>query len=157
MEWNNGKQTARFEREQKKLREQYLKAGMTEEQIEEMYKFDKNFLNLQQKESRHTQKLDISALEDDDENESKNPLYKKFLEKVSKTDKYWEEKYDWVEQIEDEKLYKVIKRLPQKDLDLIDMIFIKQYSQTKVARILGVKKAAMSRKMGRIKKILKTF
>lgn len=34
MEWNNGKERALFEKEQAKLRKEYLAAGMTEEQIQ---------------------------------------------------------------------------------------------------------------------------
>ena len=40
MAWNNGYERKKFESEQKRLAEEYRAAGMTEEQIEEMYQFD---------------------------------------------------------------------------------------------------------------------
>ena len=40
MKWNNGYERKRFEANQKKLAEEYRKAGMTEEQIKAMYEFD---------------------------------------------------------------------------------------------------------------------
>lgn len=75
MEWNNGKERALFEREQAKKREEYLAAGMTEEQIQALYEFDRNYLNLRQREARHTQRLNITAFDEDDgDDETKNPL-----------------------------------------------------------------------------------
>ena len=40
MAWINGLERKRFNEEQKRLAEQYRAAGMTEEQIEQMYQFD---------------------------------------------------------------------------------------------------------------------
>ena len=37
MAWNNGYERKKFEAEQQRLAEEYRAAGMTEEQIEEMY------------------------------------------------------------------------------------------------------------------------
>lgn len=40
MAWINGLERKRFNEEQKRLAEQYRAAGMTEEQIEQMYQFE---------------------------------------------------------------------------------------------------------------------
>lgn len=37
MKWNNGRERAIFNKEQAKLREVYLAAGMTEDQVQELY------------------------------------------------------------------------------------------------------------------------
>ena len=74
MEWNNAREYAQFKKEQEKLREEYLAAGMKEEQIKAMYKYDLKYLNLRQREARHTQELDISAFDDEGDDEAKNPL-----------------------------------------------------------------------------------
>ncbi len=81
MKWNNGKERAKFEREQKELREQYIAAGMTEEQIQEMYDFDLDVFNGKRREAEHTQTLDFAAVEAEDK-ELQNPLYKKFSDKL---------------------------------------------------------------------------
>ena len=39
MEWHDGTERRRFEREQAELRKQYLAAGMTEEQIQALHAF----------------------------------------------------------------------------------------------------------------------
>ena len=46
MKWNDGLERALFMKEQAKLRKQYLAAGMTEEQIRALYKFDLNWYKL---------------------------------------------------------------------------------------------------------------
>lgn len=43
MEWHDGTERRRFEREQAELRKQYLAAGMTEEQIQALYAFDREW------------------------------------------------------------------------------------------------------------------
>ena len=42
MAWNNGLERNIFDEEQKRLAAEYRDAGMTEEQIEQMYQFDLN-------------------------------------------------------------------------------------------------------------------
>ena len=79
MEWNDGTERRRFEREQKELRKQYLAAGMTEDQIQALYAFDREWYKSCRREAVHTQQLDIQTSEDEDINKD-NPLYKKFFE-----------------------------------------------------------------------------
>lgn len=43
MEWNNGKERALFQKEQAGLRKLYLAAGMTEEQIQALHAFDREW------------------------------------------------------------------------------------------------------------------
>ena len=78
MEWNNGKERSLFQKEQAELRKQYLAAGMTEEQIQALYAFDREWYKSRRREAVHTQRLDIQTSEDEDINKD-NPLYKKFL------------------------------------------------------------------------------
>lgn len=158
MKWNNGAEQKKFEREQEKLRKQYLAAGMTEEQIQAMYEFDKNNMNLRQREARHTQNLDIEAFDDDGDDEAKNPLLKKFIDNFSCTDKHFEgERYDWIEEIENEELYKAIKSLSQEDLDLITMLAFDGYKQNEIAKKKGVVSVVICKKIKRLKKYLKLF
>ncbi len=64
MEWNNGKERALFEKEQAKLRKEYLSAGMTEEQIQVMRDYDEDWYRKRRNEALHTQELDIRTSED---------------------------------------------------------------------------------------------
>lgn len=54
MKWNNAHEYALFKKEQEKLREEYLAAGMSAEQIMAMYEFDLKYLNLRQRDGYPT-------------------------------------------------------------------------------------------------------
>lgn len=56
MEWNNGKERKKFEKQQARLREEYRKAGMTEEQIKAMYEYDLSVFRKNRIEAIHTQR-----------------------------------------------------------------------------------------------------
>lgn len=159
MKWNNGRERAIFNKEQAKLREVYSAAGMTEEQIQELYEFDLQNFRLRRTEALHTQNLQISAFDEDETgNEAKNPLLKKFIDKLSIEDKHFEsESFGWIENIENKKLYEKIRSLPKKDKELLTLLFIDGYKQTEIASKMGVKKAAVCRKVNRLKNILKSF
>ena len=57
MAWNNGYERKKFESEQKRLAEEYRAAGMTEEQIEEMYQFDLAEFRSRRRFCEHNQQL----------------------------------------------------------------------------------------------------
>ena len=115
MEWHDGTERRRFEREQAELRKQYLAAGMTEEQIQALYAYDCKWYRGRRREALHTQRLDIQTSEDEDINKD-NPLYKKFIEKLAVEDNHANySRYGWLEEIEDERLYVAIKSLTEKE------------------------------------------
>lgn len=156
MEWNNGKERALFHKEQAKLRKQYLAAGMTEEQIQALYAFDCEWYKNRRREAVHTQRLDIQTSEDEDINKD-NPLYKKFFEQLAVEDNHADySRYGWLEEIQDERLYVAISKLTEKDKEIIAMI-LEGFNQNEIAAHFGVKKAAISRKIGRIKNFLRNF
>ena len=156
MEWNDGTERRRFEREQKELRKQYLAAGMTEDQIQALYAFDREWYKSRRREAVHTQQLDIQTSEDEDINKD-NPLYKKFFEKLAVEDNHADySRYGWPEEIQDERLYVAISKLTEKDKEIIAMM-IEGFNQNEIAAHFGVKKAAVSRKIGRIKNFLRKF
>lgn len=89
MEWNDGKERAKFENEQTELRRQYLASGMSEEQIQELRKFDEDWYRSRRREAWHTQRLNITAFDEDEgNNETQNPLLKKHWKLSSDFVKY---------------------------------------------------------------------
>ena len=54
MGFNNGFEHVRLENKWKKLRIQYREAGMSEEAIQEMYNFDVQVVNSEQRYYRHS-------------------------------------------------------------------------------------------------------
>ena len=157
MEWNNGKERKKFEKQQARLREEYRKAGMTEEQIKAMYEYDLSVFRKNRIEAIHTQRLDLDAFDDDSAtDEGQNPLLLKFADKltvelsISNTSRY-----AWVEDVENEKLAKGLKSLKKKDLELLTLWLVDGYSQSEIAQLMGVNRKAINNKICRIKKFLK--
>ena len=68
---NFGHEYLKFEKEQKKLRKEYLAAGMTEAEADEMYDFDKKQFDRDLAFYRRIISLDF--VNDDFEQEARNP------------------------------------------------------------------------------------
>lgn len=157
MEWNNAMKRSKFEKEQAMLRKEYLAAGMTEEQIKEMYEFDLLQFNADRREHEHTQSLDFDN-EDFDDKETDNPLLKKYLEAISVTMEYSDSsRFGWIEEIENKKIYKALKSLPQDYLEILTDQVVDGLSQTEIAQKRGISRKAINNKIARIKKILGKF
>lgn len=153
MEWHDGTERRRFEREQTELRKQYLAAGMTEEQIQALYAFDREWYKSRRREAVHTQRLDIQTSEDEDINKD-NPLYKKFFEKLAVEDNHADySRYGWIDELENEALAKAVNVLSDTDKELLTML-INGFTQSEIGAEMGVSQQSVSK---RIKKIQKIF
>ena len=157
MEWNNGKERKKFEKQQARLREEYSKAGMTEEQIKAMYEYDLSVFRKNRIEAIHTQRLDLDAFDDDSAtDEGQNPLLLKFADKLTvELSITHTSRYAWVEEVENEKLAKGLKSLKKKDLELLTLWLVDGYSQSEIAQQMGVNRKAINNKICRIKNFLK--
>lgn len=157
MEWNNGMERKKFEKQQARLREEYRKAGMTEEQIKAMYEYDLSVFRKNRIEAIHTQRLDLNAFDDDSAtDEGQNPLLLKFADKLTvELSITHTSRYAWVEDVENEKLAKGLKSLKKKDLELLTLWLVDGYSQSEIAQLMGVNRKAINNKICRIKKFLK--
>ena len=142
-----------FEKEQAKLRKEYLESGMSEECIQKMYDFDKAQLARDIAYNRRsvTFELDTEALSSLD----KNPLLKDFKHKFSsELDFSFADKYFWIEEISDEKLAKRLKKLSEEDLELLNLYIINQLTQSEIAKYYGINQKNISKKIKRIKEFL---
>lgn len=155
MEWNDGKERALFEKEQAQLRKEYLAAGMTEEQIKNLRSFDEDWYRKRRREARHTQRLNMAAFDEDkSDDETKTPLLKKFLHSFSVEDKHWEnDRFGWIEQIEDGKLYETIMALSDKDKEILTLLICDGFNVTQAAEQMGVSHQAISKKIKKFQKI----
>ncbi|MBQ6979579.1 MAG: sigma-70 family RNA polymerase sigma factor [Clostridia bacterium] len=155
MKWNDAKERKEFIKNQNKLHKEYLAAGMTEEQFKDLYEYDLGVYRNKRKEAIHTQKFDFDSAEFDDK-ETDNPLFQKFLEKISALPKYSDtSRFGWIEEISDERLYKTLKSLDKQDLELITRIAVDDMSQSEIGMSEHVTQQAISKKIERIKKIFK--
>ena len=153
MEWHDGTERRRFEREQAELRKQYLAAGMTEEQIQALHAFDREWYKSRRREAVHTQRLDIQTSEDEDINKD-NPLYKKFFEKLAVEDNHADySRYGWIDELESEELAKAVNALSDSDKELLTML-INGFTQSEIGAEMGVRQQSVSK---RIKKVQRFF
>ena len=153
MEWHDGTERRRFEREQAELRKQYLAAGMTEEQIQALHAYDREWYKSRRREAVHTQLLDIQTSEDEDVNKD-NPLYKKFFEKLAVEDNNADySRYGWIDELENEELAKAVNALSDTDKELLTML-INGFTQSEIGAEMGVSQQSVSK---RIKKIQRFF
>lgn len=146
----------KFEKEQQKLRQEYLAAGMSEGEIQEMYEFDKKSLDRDLAYWRRTQP--ISCVLDDMESESQNQLLYKFSEILtcdiapSKSERFW-----WINEVESEMLVKAIKSLEQYELETLDLLSFSGMTQAEIADELGVDQSTISYRIKRIKEKIKKY
>ena len=153
MEWHDGTERRRFEREQAELRKQYLAAGMTEEQIQALHAYDREWYKSRRREAVHTQRLDIQTSEDEDVNKD-NPLYKKFFEKLAVEDNHADySRYGWIDELENEELARAVNSLSDSDKELLTML-INGFTQSEIGAEMGVSQQSVSK---RIKKIQRFF
>ena len=93
MGFNNGFEHVRLENKWKKLRIQYREAGMSEEAIQEMYNFDVQVVNSEQRYYRHSK--DLAFNDADTEDTHSNDRYE---EAILMADTYRETKsrFTWM-------------------------------------------------------------
>lgn len=158
MKWNDGRERALFEREQAQKRKEYLAAGMTEAQIQALRSYDEEWYRSRRREALHTQRLNVTAFDEDEGDESQSPLLKKFIHRFSVEDKHWEnERFGWIEEIEDKSLYLAVTSLSEADKELLTKYIFDGLKQTEIAQLEGVVKVVICKKIKRIKNFLKKF
>ena len=145
----------KFSETQQKLRKEYKAAGMTEEQILEMYEYDLHQFNRDIAYQRHTQRLGVLE-EPDMEEEGHNPLLHKFIDVLAVCQQSTEDvKLWWFDEIEDPKLIKSLMRLTADELDLIDMLAVGGYSQREISEKNGKSPTAICLRLKTIRKKLR--
>ena len=147
MAWINGLERKRFNEEQKRLAEQYRAAGMTEEQIEQMYQFDLVEFNSRRRFSEHTQQFSENAFEESDDD--KSPLLEKYLAQLSTSldFSFAGDRYGWVEEIEKPELIKGIKALSKEDIELITLYVFDDLTQNEIGVRFGISQKAVRKRI----------
>lgn len=120
--------------------------------------FDLNVFRKNRTEFQRTQPLSESSCDDGTEQgESMSALLKKFSSALSACDKYSfqsDPRFAWVDEMENDELYRKIISLPERDIDLLTLIAFEGYSQREVAEIRGIAPAAICKKIAKLKKLL---
>ena len=84
--------------------------------------------------------------------------YKKFLHNFTTTDKYWsEERFDWIEKIENKELYKAVCNMSEEDKEILTEVLFDGFNQTEIAAHLEISHQAISKKFKKFKIIFENW
>lgn len=157
MKFNYGREKRKFEAMWEKLRLEYKKAGMQEADIQKMYEYDWEMFKKERVFCMHNQFMPDGVFDDDTyKDEGQNPLFGKFMERLSVCDKYFsEELMEWTEQFENEKLRKCLRRLSKEQLDLLLEYYVLEKSVSQIAEEMELSYTAVANRLDRVRKILR--
>ena len=148
MQFNYAKERKQFDEEWKKMRGEYRVAGMSEEDIQIMYEFDLTVFRQQRTYCLHNESREEME-------EKQNPIYMESI-RIEDTEQLGIGRNSWLDELDNKKLYKAIQKLKKEDIEILSLWAIKGYSATEIAKLKKVSQQAISKKVMRIKKFLKT-
>lgn len=155
MGFNYGKERYRTEKEFARFAKTCREAGMPEDAIAEMYRYDREALNSDRRYYTHTQPYDGAAFsggDDEEREEGRSPLYKNCLAQCSvRLEIRYSGRYGWLEDIDTPALILWLKALSDDDLELLTLIVFDGKNQSEVAREWHRSEAAISKRMKRLR------
>lgn len=141
MKWNNKREWAKFKRKQEMLRERYIAAGMTEDQIQIMYDFDLAEFNGKRREAVHTYRLDEADLD----------------KEIVELETYSSSRYSWIDELENDDIIAALNNLPRDYIEILTDMVVDGLSQADIARKRHVGRSAIANKIDRIKDYFERF
>lgn len=153
MSWNNGYETRRFSQRMKQQDQKYRQLGMTEEQIKAVHDFDLEVFLSDRRFAEHNQQLDLYI--DDLDYESQCPLLKRFMDVLSvEMAMSQEERFWWVEEVEDEHLLKALHHMSELQKEILTLVAFDNLSQSEAGKALNRSQPSINRHLREIRKIL---
>lgn len=140
MSYNHGLEEKKFKEQWQKIAEEYRKAGMTEEQIAAIYEFDREVFNSDRRYSERTVGLF------DNENSKTLMVYDDYSAN---------NRYSWIDEIEDMEVYSQIMSLPEIWREAFTMYIFDGYTQKEISSILLRDQSNVSRVIDKIAEILR--
>lgn len=155
MGFNYGREKSIFDKEWEKLCEQYKKAGMNEEVIQELYDFDCSWFRMRRNYENRVQALPAEEI-DEQRTETRSNLFQKFASLSTSFDEMeFSGRYAWIDIISDDTLSKKLKNLSEDELELLTLSAIEGYTQREIAKKMHCSQNAISKRLIKIKRILK--
>lgn len=137
MSFNYNLEKAKFDKRWEKLREEYIAAGMTEEQIKAIYEYDWNEFNRNRAYYRHSLPLSEAM-------------------SLSVTDTYSsEDLLDWIEEINDIVIYTKLRAAPKEKLIAYTLHNFYGYTALQISSKLMKNRRSVCRWIGEIAELLK--
>jgi hypothetical protein len=154
MYFNNGYEKRKFEIEQCILHKQYKSAGLSEEAIREMYVYDLAFFNLCRRETEHAIEPQQLVAGDAETGETR---YMEMDELPSNNVLMpFSDGHAWTAEIENKDMAKIMYPFSEDYIEIITLL-LEGYSQSDIARIQGVSRVTVCKKVNLIREKLKVF
>lgn len=155
MGFNYSREKLIFDREWEKLRMQYRKAGMCEEAIQELYDFDWSWFRMRRNYENRVQALPKENI-DEQNAETRSSLFQRFASLSTRFDEIeLSGRYAWVDTISDDTLSKRLKDLSDDELEILTLWALEGYTQCEIARKMHCSQNTISKRLIKIKRILK--
>ena len=157
MRFNYKREKERFLREHEKMAEEYRAAGMSDDDIEQLFQWDWELFKEERRFIEHRQ--DMQTLEDTyKETESWNSLMMANLDKFSEEARYFSgELTSCMESADSRSIYKAMKKLGKQQWTILYLYAVYDMSQAEIAYILGISQSAVSQRLETIRKKFKKF
>lgn len=154
MGFNYARERRKFETMWKKIRKDCLEAGMSENSIAQLYQFDLTVFRSDRRFENHTQTLPESFCVVGDG--SGVQLIRKFRDLCSTIDEAeFNSRYAWIDTIESPAIIQGLKKLGSKDIEVLTLYVLEGYSQQEIADMMRCNQSVVSRRIGKIKRILR--
>jgi len=142
----------KFEANFDKFRQECKEAGMSEEDIESMYEFDRAQLNTRRDSIDRPHEPDGDTVD-----EGRSLLTQRFPNHLSDKQPEISEwgRYDWLEDIDTPELTYRLRLLSDKEIELITHLLADDSTRAEWARKTGVSRAAVTKQINQIKNILR--
>ena len=154
MGFNYGKERRKFEIEFAKRRLEYAKAGMSESAISEIYKFDLGVFNKNRAYATWNRSLTPDSFDEQDDAPDKLTLANKGA--VCEQDFVFLSRYGWLDEVSDPIMHKKLIALSDREKEIITLR-MDGFSQAEIGDKLGISQWAVSKRMIKIKKLLRNF
>lgn len=153
MRINYNAEKRNFDKEHENMREKYLKAGMTEEQIQEIFTMDLKQFNRDIAYKKHTQEL---LVDNEPDTEEQAVLLRKQLESLSVEAHEMEDTFSWLDGIEIEPLATELSKLSTEHKHLLTLVFKQEMTQKEVSQRFDIPESTLSRTLSKLLNALKT-
>lgn len=159
MAFNYTSEKRKFDAQWKQLRTEYEAAGMDADAIQAMYDYDWTVFKKERTFRNHNQQIPTTAADGEEVEDEKSPLLKSFMEHLAAPmqETAEDDRYGWVDTLDNSKLLKAIQRLDPKEFELLTLFAIEGYTVVEIARMQEVEHWTISRKITRLKNFFKNF
>ena len=134
-----------------RLAKEYAAAGMSEEAIAQMKEYDMQWMRSRRRYAVHN----IPLLDSPGPGEDDAPIHFLFNLPAKPELFHSSERLGWLDEIEDEQLYKRLRKLKRKDLEVLTLVVLEGYTQADVAKMTHVAPSTICVRMKRIKAFLR--